>query len=82
MCGVGDDGGLDRGGSSEKIACESFGLDGGGVDESRVGDEVSRGCATGNVFIIAVSMLSILSSTRLRLVGGSSLYSVRLVCRE
>ena len=82
MCGGVDDGGLDRGGSSEKIAGSSFGLDGGGVDDSRAGDEALRGCATGNVFIIAVSMLSILSSTRLRLVGGSSLYSVRLVCRE
>ena len=32
--GIGEDGGLDRGGSSEKTAGESFGLDGGGVEDS------------------------------------------------
>jgi hypothetical protein len=38
LCGTGDDGGPDRGSSSEKMAGESFGLDVGGVDDSCVGD--------------------------------------------
>jgi hypothetical protein len=37
---AGDDGGLDRGGSSEKIVGESFGLNVGGVEVSRVGVEL------------------------------------------
>lgn len=77
--GVGEDGGLDRDGSSEKIAGESFGLDGGGVEDSRAGDDASRICATVDVSMIVVSMLSVVSWTRLRLVGGSSLYRGRLV---
>ena len=37
--GTGDDGGLDRGTSSEKIAGEFFGLDVGGIELSRVREE-------------------------------------------
>lgn len=70
--GTGDDGGLDRGGSSEKTAGESFGLDGGGVELPRPTDEtMTAGAASGDVKV-AAWVLSVVVSTRLRLVGGSS----------
>jgi hypothetical protein len=70
--GAGDDGGLDRGGSSEKTAGESFGLDVGGVEVSRVRDEILAAGDVAIVFKISVLVLSVVVPTRLRLVGGSS----------
>jgi hypothetical protein len=70
--GAGEDGGLDRGGSSEKTAGVSFGLDAGDIEVSRVGDEPLAAGDVALVFRISVLVLSIVVSTRLRLVSGSS----------
>jgi hypothetical protein len=70
--GTGDDGGLDQGSSSEKIAGESFGLDGGDVGVSRAGDEVLRAGEDVVAVRFLASVCSSVVSTRLRLVGGSS----------
>ena len=72
--GAGDDGGLDRGGSSEKTAGESLGLDGGAVELSRSHsrDEMTIVRAVSKEVKVVVSVLSIVVSTRLRLVRGSS----------
>lgn len=70
--GVGDDGGLDRDGSSEKMAGDSLGLDVGGVEVSRTGEEISGRETISAVFRTSVSILAIVLSTRLRLVGGSA----------
>jgi len=68
--GAGDEGGLDRGGSSEKTTGESRGLDAGGADDSRVGEEV---LGVGEIARAAASGLSTLIPTRLRFAGGSPL---------
>lgn len=70
--GVGDDGGLDRSGSSEKMAGVSFGLDVEGVEVSRTGEETPGTEMIAAVFRTSVSTLAIVLSTRLRLVGGSA----------
>jgi hypothetical protein len=69
---AGDEGGLDRGASSEKMAGESFGLDMGGVDVSRGGPQFSRIEETVADSIMSTLVFSTVDSTRLRLVGGSS----------
>jgi hypothetical protein len=72
LCGVGEDGGLDRGASSENTAVVSLGLDG-SVELSR-GDELSIG--GGITSASPASSTSFVSfggvdSTRLRFAGGS-----------
>lgn len=69
--GVGDDGGLDRANASEKMAGDSFGLDGGDEDFVCEGEEFSIARTTGGIST-SVSILSTAVSTRRRFVGGSS----------
>lgn len=66
--GAGDDGGLDRANASEKMAGDSFGLDGGDEDSLHAGEDCCRVGTAGGEISTSVSILS----TRLRLVGGSS----------
>jgi hypothetical protein len=54
--GTGDDGELDRGGSSEKTAGESFGLEG-GVELPRSRDEVLTAGAASSDAKVVVSVL-------------------------
>jgi hypothetical protein len=70
--GTGEDGGLDRGGTSEKTADELFGLDGGETELERVIDEGMTLEAVSEDINVVGSVLSIVFSVRLRLVGGSS----------
>jgi hypothetical protein len=70
--GAGDEGGLDRDASSEKMAGESFGLDVGGVQVSRGGAQLSSVEETVGAFTMSTLVFSTVDSTRLRLVGGSS----------
>jgi len=79
--GTGDDGGLDRGASSDHIAGEFLGLDVGGSDDSRGAVEISGSDSTRKDAVTVVWTVWCVDSTRLRLVGGPSSYSERF-CRE
>jgi hypothetical protein len=69
---MGDDGGLDRGASSDHTAGESFGLDVGSSESSRVRSSWVTGASLVGVPIVSRSVGFGGHSTRLRLVGGSS----------
>lgn len=71
LAGTGDDGGLDLGNSSEKIAEDCCGLDVGGAEKSCAGED---GFTAGRFVVSkeAVPSLPSAVSTRLRFVGGSS----------
>jgi hypothetical protein len=74
---MGDDGGLDRGASSDQTAGEVFGLDVGGSEDSQR-DSVPLAIIFGTrVLVMLVSESSVGRSTRRRLVGGSSSWSGR-----
>jgi len=81
LFGTGDDGGLDRGASSDHTAGEYFGLDVGGSEGSQGLSEVYATASMGCVAAIPVSVVSGAHSTRLRFAGGSSSYNERF-CRE
>lgn len=78
VCRNGDDGVNSRG-SSENVGDDSFGLDVGSAETLRAGDEL--GTCNGDAASSAsfASTLSGVVSTRLRFVGGSSVY---FLCRE
>lgn len=75
------DGGLDLGTSSDHIPEEFFGLDVGGSDDSKISFLHGELVVSPSTIGIEPSILFTGFSTRLRLVGGSSSYSVRF-CRE
>jgi hypothetical protein len=70
--GIGEDGGLDRGASSDHTAGESFGLDVRGSEDSRKASGSSFGDTIVGASVILEALGSGVRSTRLRLVGGSS----------
>lgn len=70
LSSAGDDGGDDRVGASEKVGSEGCGLELRRADPKRVGDKGFTG-DLGTGVVEGVGSLSA-SSTRLRLVGGSS----------
>jgi hypothetical protein len=72
LLGTGEDGGLDRGASSENTPGKFFGLDVGGSEDSVGAFETSEGGSTVCAAVCSVSAASGARSTRLRLVGGSS----------
>lgn len=82
LCGVGDDGGLDRSGSSEKIADVFFGLEEGGAEASHGIEEHFTGEELAGAVDTSISVLLSVCSTRLRFVGGDSSYNGRFFCRE
>lgn len=72
LFGTGDEGGLDRGASSDHVACESFGLDVGGSEDVGADAGISAcDLIVCDVGIVVATVTGALS-TRLRLVGGSS----------
>lgn len=77
---AGDDGGLDRGVSSDHTAGEFFGLDVGGSEASLGIIESFKVVPDVCIFVVSTSVASKAHSTRLRLVGGSSSYRERF-CR-
>lgn len=82
VCRNGEDNGVNSRGSSENIGDDSFGQDVGSAETSRAGDEL--GTFNGDAASSApfASTLSGVVSTRLRFVGGSSVYSECFFCRE
>jgi hypothetical protein len=70
LVGTGDDGGLDRGTSSDHGADDDLGLDVRGSEVSRVGERRFEGDEY--VAVASASWSTVVVSTRLRLVGGSS----------
>jgi hypothetical protein len=72
LAGKGEDGGLDRGVSSDQSAGEFLGLDVGGSMALRGATESFTEASDGLVLAILTSVVCIAHSTRLRLVGGSS----------
>jgi hypothetical protein len=77
LVGKGEDGGLDRGASSDQSAGEFLGLDVGGSEASRGAVESFMRASSGFVLAVSTSVVCMAHSTRLRLVGGSSSYSWR-----
>jgi hypothetical protein len=69
---MGEDGGLDRGTSSDHGAGELFELDVGGSAISRGGSESIAGTSSGSVLGVLSSVVCTAHSTRLRLAGGSA----------
>jgi hypothetical protein len=82
ICGPGEDGGVDRGGSSENISVISLGLDGGSAEFSRTGEELRDEMTVVAWFARSVSLVFFGVSTRLRFVGGSASYNECFLCRE
>ena len=69
LSGVGEDGGDDRVGASEKVGSVACGLELSGAELMRVGEGISIGDVGAGV---VDTVGSTVSETRLRLVGGSS----------
>jgi hypothetical protein len=72
LLGTGDDGGLDRGTSSDHIADDDLGLDAGGCEVARVEEWLFEGDDGNAVSRTSTSWITVVVSTRLRLVGGAS----------
>jgi hypothetical protein len=70
LSSVGDDGGDDRVGASEKVGSEGCGLELRRAELKRVGDRAFTG-DMGTGVVVGVGSLSAFA-TRLRLIGGSS----------